>query len=234
MQIKEAEINRLAKHIGRSGKHTLIIGDAGIGKSMIATRARKFLIPTSEGQREMLEIYRAAGLADQLSGCIIRPMRAPHHTISVAGLIGSRPDYTTLVPRFGELSLAHRGLLVLDELPEFQRLCLEHVARAMRDKCITHGMGAIGWPNWPYPADFQLVATANDCPCGWLKTNNGCVCTTQQVNRYRERYAMIQFDEVIEINNGTITIRPADEHNLIRWSRVLPSGLKLGSHLKQR
>jgi magnesium chelatase family protein len=212
MKIKESEINRLAKHIGKSGKHTLILGEAGVGKSMIAVRAQKYLPPLTEGQDELFDIYYAARMIDQFySQGIRRPMRAPHHTISIAGLIGSKPNKTTLVPRFGELSLAHRGLLVLDEIPEFNRKCLEHVAYAMKHKNIIHGMGNIGWPNWPYPTDFQLVATANECPCGWLRSSNTpCVCTTPQVLSYRKRFEMIKFEEVIEFIDGIGKIRPMD------------------------
>lgn len=203
MRIKDKEILEIAEHIGRSKKHTLIIGHAGVGKSMIANRVRDFMPPLTEGQQEVVDIYRAAGMP-QLSSLLTRPMRAPHHTISIAGLIGSRPSPPVLLPKFGELSLAHRGLLVLDELPEFHRNCLEQVAFAMKHKYISHGMGKIGWPNWPYPTDFQLVATANPCHCGWLLgTSAKCVCTTQQIKRYQERYKMIKFDEIIEISKST-------------------------------
>lgn len=204
-RITEEQINELAKHIGKSRLNTLLIGDAGLGKSMIAQRVRDHMPPLTEGQQEVFDIYKAAGLTGNLSlNGLKRPVRAPHHTASLASLIGSAPKPPVLLPKFGELSLAHLGLLILDEIPEFRRDCLEAVARAMKNKYVTHGMGKIDWPNWPYPAAFQLVATANTCPCGAFES---CSCTTNQVMRYQERFKMIHFDEIIEIKNGVVTVR---------------------------
>lgn len=211
-RIKDSEILRLAEHIGKNRKHTLIIGAAGLGKSMIAQRVRDFMPPLTEGQQEVADIYRAAAMP-QLSSMITRPFRAPHHTCSTAALIGSKAKPPVLLPRFGELSLAHRGLLLLDEIPEFRRDCLEHVAFAMKHKFIVHGMGHINWPNWHYPTDFQLIATANWCPCGQLHStfdNDQCKCTESQIKRYQNRFSMIPFQETIEIKARSCAIRPLD------------------------
>jgi len=203
-RIRESEINRLAKEIAHSKKHTIIVSDAGIGKSMIAMRVREFLPPLVEGQQEVYDIYKASGMIPD-SG-IQRPLRAPHHTVSLAALSGARPQPPVLLPRFGELSLAHRGVLILDEIPEFRKNCLEGVAYAMKHRHITYGMGHINWPNWNYPADFQLVATANTCPCGYFDQSEQCQCTESQIERYKKRFEMIKFEEVIKLTNHGIRV----------------------------
>ena len=210
-RISEETINDLAKHIGRGGKHTLLVGNAGLGKSMIAQRVQDYMSPLTEGQQEVFDIYKAAGLSGNLSFCgLKRPFRAPHHTCSMVSLIGSKPKPPVLLPRFGELSLAHRGLFLLDEAPEFRRDCLEQVAFTVKNKHVTHGMGNIGWPNWYYPADFQLVATMSPCPCGWLNRSEQCQCSDSQIERYKARVKILPFDEVIELHDdgSPVTVSP--------------------------
>jgi len=179
-----------ALEIAAAGGHSLLlVGPPGTGKSMLAQRLPSLLPPMSED--EALETAAIASLAGQfrIDRWRVRPFRAPHHTASGVALVGGGG-----VPRPGEISLAHHGVLFLDELPEWDRRVLEvlreplesgviHVSRAARQSV--------------FPAQFQLVAAMNPCPCGWLgHASARCRCPQELVARYRWRVSGALYDRI--------------------------------------
>ena len=171
-----------ALEIAAAGEHSLLlIGPPGTGKSMLAQRLPSILPPLNDPEALQTAAIRSLiGRGIDLNRWRIRPFRSPHHTASAVALVGGGSH-----PRPGEISLAHNGVLFLDELPEFDRRVLEvlrepiesgtiHISRATRQA--------------EFPARFQLVAAMNPCPCGYLgDAQNHCRCTVEQVQRYRMR-----------------------------------------------
>ncbi|MFY9615582.1 MAG: ATP-binding protein, partial [Candidatus Dormiibacterota bacterium] len=166
------------------GHHVLFMGPPGAGKTMLA-RALRGLLPDLEAgaAREVTGMHSVAGLLDGAGWLTRPPLRTPHHSISIAGLIGGGSAFSP-----GELSLAHRGVLVLDELPEFRRDCLEALREPLEEGHLR--LSRKGGTRL-LPANFILVATANPCPCGLsADTANGgdeCACPPDMVARYQRR-----------------------------------------------
>src|SRR5499427_4953470 len=167
----------------------LMMGPPGTGKSMLAQRLPGILPPLSEA--ESLATAAIASLADRfsLAQWSVRPFRAPHHTASAAALVGGGSN-----PRPGEISLAHHGVLFLDELPEWDRRVLE-VLREPLESGVIHISRAARQST--FPAEFQLVAAMNPCNCGWLGDPSGrCACTPERIARYRARVSGPLLDRI--------------------------------------
>ncbi|HET7306936.1 MAG TPA: YifB family Mg chelatase-like AAA ATPase [Gammaproteobacteria bacterium] len=180
-----------ALEIAAAGAHSLLfVGPPGTGKSMLASRLPGILPPMSED--EALEAAAVASISR--SGFDAgrwgeRPFRTPHHTASGVALVGGGSQ-----PRPGEISLAHHGVMFLDELPEFDRRVLEVLREPLETGCITISRAA---RQAEFPARFQLIAAMNPCPCGYLGEPGGrCNCTAEQVQRYRHRVSGPLLDRI--------------------------------------
>lgn len=178
-QVKGQFAAKRALQIAAAGMHNILfIGSPGSGKTMLAKRFATILPEMSFDEIiQTTKIYSIAGLLKNHSLVFHRPFRSPHHTISQAGLVGGGSN-----PRPGEISLAHNGVLFLDELPEFKRATLEVLRQPMESKkvLISRANSSI-----EYPASFLLIAASNPCPCGYYgDKNKKCVCTQSQIQKY--------------------------------------------------
>lgn len=198
--VKGQENVKRALEIAAAGNHNvLLIGSPGTGKTMLAQRMPSILPDLSFDEAlEVTKIHSIAGLLPKDQPLILnRPFRSPHHTISSAGLSGGGST-----PKLGELSLAHNGILFLDELPEFRRDSLEVLRQPLEDGNVT--ISRVN-ATLTYPCNIMLIASMNPCKCGYFgDSRRQCTCTPTQINRYRSRISGPLLDRIdiqVEVSN---------------------------------
>jgi magnesium chelatase family protein len=228
--VKGQEHVKRALEVAAAGAHNiLMVGPPGSGKTMLARRMPTILPPlTLEEALETTKIHSVAGLLS--AGCALvaaRPFRAPHHTISDAGLIGGGST-----PRPGEVSLAHHGVLFMDELPEFRRNVLEVLRQPLEDAEVTISRANL---SLTYPARFMLAAAMNPCPCGFYgDPQRHCGCGTVVVQRYLARVSGPLLDRIdLHVEVPAVRYRELSDHRSAEPSEEIRARVS-AARLRQR
>ncbi len=210
---------RRALEVSAAGHHSLLFtGTPGVGKSMLAKRLPGILPPLTEA--ECLEVASISAYSGQRElGWGVRPFRAPHHTTSAAAVIGGGAK-----PRPGEITLAHRGVLFLDELPEFDRRVLEALREPLESKEVSIARANM---KIEFPADFLLIAAMNPCPCGWIgHVVKKCNCRSDQIERYQGRLSgplLDRIDLAVSISDSDtnwLELAPGESSSVVK-ARVI-------------
>ncbi|MBE6418986.1 MAG: ATP-binding protein [Akkermansiaceae bacterium] len=222
-EVKGQPYARRAMEIAAAGGHNLLMsGSPGSGKSMLSSRLPSILPPlTHEEALVTGKIHSVCGLLPRGGGLLKnRPFRAPHHTISDVGLMGGGSNITP-----GEISLAHNGVLFLDELPEFNRRTLETLRQPLESGVVTISRAS---GSFDFPCSFMLVAAMNPCPCGYLgDPRRSCKCSYAEITRYRRKISgplLDRFDMIIEVppvDPASLLQKPDGEPSAVIRARVL-------------
>jgi magnesium chelatase family protein len=225
------ETGRRALEVAAAGGHGLMLcGPPGGGKTLLARCLPGILPPLTETESlDVIAIHSVAGLL--LGGSFsapTRPFRAPHHTVSVAGLVGGGPG-----PRPGEVSLAHRGVLFLDEMLEFPRHTLDAMRQPLEDGHVSIVRANAGIR---FPAQFTLVGAMNPCPCGFAgDESDRCVCSASEIVRYRSRLSGPLADRIdLHVNVSAVSLRSFGDSSSREGSSVVRARVESARAIQRR